>query len=384
MALYTGVLGNGAESYLLEDLFLGELLAFEQGKLLEIGGRQYFVQIRLIQHCLDTKALGKMLNVQEAAALAGCPLCVDFRGVYRSGLKKVVNGQHRRMLPLTSALRMMGNSEVCCPVRYYEQNEHITMSEVAMAAKMKQKSLQKKAYMKIVDNLSVPVQPEQPRDWRGSNINWSCEMTEVDVTELRKTLVSRATPPIWYHGSQDADNPHSFDKIEGSLHYVHCDLRKHRPFTKIKMEDFVALGKRAVRTGQVQAGVKGEWPYSRLKYVDIASDVCFDPFHAISGVCKHVLSNLKGTRMTPKVHAYCVANNVHPSTYCEVIVVTSAAAASAAAGKKKKQNASRIKRRAPWIISEAVSFKIVAHVNCILVPKTYSESFQMKNIFGLG
>lgn len=336
IALYTGALGKGAEAYLLEDLFLGELLAFEKGQLLAVDNRKYFVQIRLIQHCLDTKALGKMLNVQEANSLAGCPLCDDFPGVYRSSLSKVVNGQHRQMLPLTSALRILGNSEMCCPPNYYKGSEDECMADMVRVTKLKEDNPLKPVFCKIVNSFKKKVQHNQPRDGL-ELLNWSCELPADEVTDLAQRL--RTLKPIWYHAVPGvANHPHAFNNIVQSLHYVHMDLREEKPFRKITMEQFVERGRLAVDTKKVQLGVKGEWPYSQLRYADIQSDVNYDPFHAISGVCLQLLKNLKGARLNAKIFAYCQQNNVHPSMHHEPEAISSSSGTSSANSKQKKKH----------------------------------------------
>jgi hypothetical protein len=113
-ALYTGHMGTGAEQTLFDKCFVGELKALHTGVEVEVNGTLYFIQARLIQHRLDTKAIGKFLYVHEANSSAGCPLCSDGRGTWDAELRKVVYGD-RRGLCMMHALRRMGNSRHCCP-----------------------------------------------------------------------------------------------------------------------------------------------------------------------------------------------------------------------------------------------------------------------------
>ena len=69
--------GNSTvEEFLLEDCFLEELLKLNKGFPFNIGGTEYFLQVRLISHILDLAALCPILRLQAfQSSKAGCKLC---------------------------------------------------------------------------------------------------------------------------------------------------------------------------------------------------------------------------------------------------------------------------------------------------------------------
>jgi hypothetical protein len=101
--------------------------------------------------------------------------------------------------------------------------------------------------------------------------------------------------------------------------------------------------------------VKGLWEFWKLLYVDIESDICFDPFHVLMNIAKHILDLLKLT-ISAKVQQYCLANCIHPYLWAS-------------------------KKTPPYNIHlESSQMEVEAWMNAILIPMTYSNSFQIKNI----
>lgn len=62
-------------NFLFRDCLIKELNVLAEGFYYDVGETKYFVQARLILHCLDTKALTPMICCQGVGAKAGCPIC---------------------------------------------------------------------------------------------------------------------------------------------------------------------------------------------------------------------------------------------------------------------------------------------------------------------
>ena len=111
------------EKFLLQDCLLEELLVLNKGIAINIGGVEYFLQARLINHILDLKALCPILKFQPfQSSKAGCKLCNIGSGtsIYFGGERNVRNFltkyiDSRSSLPTKHYLRSSGLSRNCCP-----------------------------------------------------------------------------------------------------------------------------------------------------------------------------------------------------------------------------------------------------------------------------
>jgi hypothetical protein len=98
VTMLSGCQGTVAENTLFDKCFVNELKLLQEGLIVFCRNQYFFVQVRLIYHCVDTKALGKLLKVHETNSLAGCPFCVEGKGTHRSTLNKTVYPGHRILL----------------------------------------------------------------------------------------------------------------------------------------------------------------------------------------------------------------------------------------------------------------------------------------------
>jgi hypothetical protein len=122
LSMFSNALGSNAENFLFEQCFIAELQLLKEGITYKnFKGESFFVQLRLIQHCMDTKAIGKELRVQEVNSKIGCPLCRGLYGSYRKQLKSTRYGGNRVALPINHFTRVCGQSEKCCPIFYYNK-----------------------------------------------------------------------------------------------------------------------------------------------------------------------------------------------------------------------------------------------------------------------
>jgi hypothetical protein len=148
------------------------------------------------------------------------------------------------------------------------------------------------------------------------------------------------------------------------LQFVHCDLRQPILIERKSNQQYLTDGGEANRLNEgrktikkhVVNGVKGLWEFYKLNYVDVKSDICFDPFHVMMDIAKHLLQLLK-TVISSKVQTFCLQNCIHPYLW----------AADAGAP--------------PYNIHLQTSqMEVEAWMNSILIPITYSNNFQIKSI----
>jgi hypothetical protein len=64
----------------------------------------FFLQCRLVQHLLDTKAVEKFFKLQASGSFYGCPCCGLIRGTKKSRIGSTVYYDHRHCLPINHPL----------------------------------------------------------------------------------------------------------------------------------------------------------------------------------------------------------------------------------------------------------------------------------------
>lgn len=62
-------------NFLFRDCLIRELMFLYKGFTYCVGDRTYYIQARLVLHCLDTMALCPVIQCQGPQSLAGCALC---------------------------------------------------------------------------------------------------------------------------------------------------------------------------------------------------------------------------------------------------------------------------------------------------------------------
>ena len=120
VSVFLGKLNTAAERFILilEECLGSELIKFNEGILFKSNNIYNFVQIRMISTILDTKGFEDTLHVQVTNSYAGCMLCNLGKGHY-IGNKKISLIGHRAALDIRHFLRVIGQSERCCPENYY-------------------------------------------------------------------------------------------------------------------------------------------------------------------------------------------------------------------------------------------------------------------------
>jgi hypothetical protein len=355
-----------AEKYLFINCFVEELKVLEKGIVIN---DIYFVQVRLIQHCLDTKAVGKQLNVHETNSVIGCPLCRDLPGSYRNELEKCVYSGVRYLLPHDNWSRFAGRTRVCCPPWFYG-----TCADNAV----KHKSDNIEAYnayseldLKLLnDNLLKTGNfdtPYQQRLMKSDNLKSCVPNSDDNNLRIIQFNSAKSAKYQWYHNKIDVDddkNPYFHGSFSGQLYFVHCDIRPQVDLKRRTQDEFDSDGVRAEELSKLRIplknrhvnGIKGRWPFSRLPYANIKYDMCFDSFHCIFGMCRHFIQILKGERSNSKLDKYCQATKTFPFLYND-------------------------NKNVPWVLSKTEALKIDAWIDAILVPKSYNDQFQLDRLF---
>jgi hypothetical protein len=369
LSIFSNSLNSAAEKFLFENCFIEELLELNEGLTIN---NKYFVQVRLIQHCLDTKAMGKQLNTHEANSLAGCPSCNDLPGSSRhTSFHKVVYSGFRILLPKKNILRVIGRSKLCCPPGFYglsctedelekHRNNNIGAYN-AYSANLK----------KIQENLKVNfIAANKQRLMKRKQYIISCIPNSEEDNLSMQNFYLDETPtdePFyqWFHSQQDDTiNPYHHSKFSGNMYFVHCDLRPVRDLTRRTQAEFAFDGMLADRLSnripikdRHVNGVKGSWPFTKLPYANVKKQHCYDGFHCLFGIAKHIVSLTKGyEKSIAGLTQYCKETKTFPFLY-------------------------DTPPNYPWVLTPVQQSKVDAWIDAILIPKSYSGTFQIDRLY---
>jgi hypothetical protein len=317
ITMFSGAQGTTAENCLFEKCFVEELLLLQEGLIIYCRDQYFFVQVRLIYHCVDTKALGKLLKVHETNSLAGCPFCELGTGSHRSKLDKTVYPGHRILLDENHLLRFFGKSQVCCPPSYYAQGK--VFMEECKSIEMNNKHYFHTQYMQMKSKMeSMDVLETSERLKTQLVFSGSCEVENITKPQYeanrkkRNEFYNSDESYMWYH--------EHFDNVLFTeyLQFVHCDLRKQIFNIRISNDQYEANGieaqelnlNKSVKKDYTVHGVKGLWPFHKLSYADFATNISYDPFHTIMDIIKLYFELLK-LNVCPKTQQFCMHNNTH-------------------------------------------------------------------------
>lgn len=369
-------IGTNAETFLIRDCFIKEMLSLYDGVELTVGKQSYFIQARVILHGYDTRALQPVLRASmESKKFSCCPLCSKVN-TYLSGnfgVGTIEGGRYH--LPLKHFLRAMGQSLRCCPQHYYRTKRKV-LPEEALNPDIDVTMIRPKA---IYDDLNKLAQLQ------------SCDPKHYDdphhATQWNsfiEAINNENTPSIWYHEKIDQLG------LKDYLYFPHCDYRPFVPHTRTTNREYTNEGMDAIINGRPTiSGICGLWLFTVLSYANVATQVCWDPFHTLGNIAKYIFKTWKDERpMRVKCVNFCKYTHCHPELYMPVekeVSVPTENQDEAAAGKKRKKTKkvlqTVIEKRPPWILPADARKYIEAVVNCILVPTGYSQSFQIRNIF---
>jgi hypothetical protein len=375
LSVFTQPQGSLAEKFLFENCFIKELKSFQKGNIMFVRGKKLFVQVRVIQHCMDTKAIGKELHVQECNSLIGCPLCRGFHGSSRDFLSKVTYGGNRKALPIDHILRYIGESQRCCPPNFYNTME--TQEEINIAT-MNFSSIQNKiknALDSIDTGIGKENKIESKRLVKIRNEIVSCIYNNTNEHNLQiANLYCSAQPRFeWFH----ENDQYAFQNFHhDALYFMHCDLRPQLKINRRTHQEFNNDGILAHNSlnNSIVNGVKDVWLMAQLFYADVKFDLNFDGFHCLYGVCKQIhklfkgnLKSKNGPRKSIKLSNFCKKNKIFPFLWTK--------------WSRKNKTWETNAYNPPWVLTEKEQNKVDAWLNAVLIPQTFSNHFQLKNVF---
>jgi len=375
LALFTAIKDSAAEDFLFNDCLVPELERLMDGISLQIDGKFYFIQARLVMHVLDTPGMAAHIKMQGHMAEAPCSLCNCVHGVKRSGLEKVTFEGHRGMLDETHYLRFFGQSAICCPTDYYKDKKQF----VALQGS---------------EQIQAVIKSHKASDYNLKSLKclaMCCDESNGVRNKILSTIVSEKY--TWHHPNIDPN------KLNNILFYHHFDFRSKIEYRRNTNEDYVNNALKVIHENEIRIvkneekmrnnkkflkkdiealavnGVKGLWAFHSLKYTNIENQVMWELFHSLYNISKNIIAYLSGDRaQTSKVIAYCRSILCHPSLY--------------QTSKTDKKDNEKIniylldcpssELRPIWYIAIAVQRIIDAWINALIVPSGYSERFQVK------
>ena len=282
-ALYAGK-HKEAEKFLLIDCFSEELNLLYNGVERTINGQTYFIQARLVLHILDTKAAEPILCVQmQSNARLGCALCGLIHGVHM-GPKCCFIG-HRHLLPPRHYLRFFGQSGRCCPTNFYSPEvKDMWYSETFLSDKNPISAfglLEKEKYTASRKQLCQPC---------GNEAN-----SIGSASDLLNFLNAANASYDWNHeGSLYGFDDIVIKELKHYIYYRHFDFRAQRPYRRIASDVHLNDAREAKllndsrktkgSTKKNVNGIQDVWPFDRLPYSDIATQIDWPLLHAITGI----------------------------------------------------------------------------------------------------
>ena len=288
-AIYGGT-HSTAEKFLFTDLYCEELRALYEGyEYISLSGQRFFIQARLMLHCMDTKAQEPVLGMQSMSnSKYGCPYCRNCHGQHNS--HKTFFSGNRNTLPMDNYLRYFGQSGRCCPEGFYGygpeskqwfHDEKFLSSNVPVTA---ESLLDKIKKSKFSTKASLQEQMDfcEPCDHNKERAQWI------------KDFLTGDAPYSWSHrdsGFDFKDISRDGKGIRDFIFYRHFDFRPEVKYRRITKEEHLKsaieareLNKKRIINDKSVHGFKDVWPFDRLPYSDFSRNCSPPADHAIEGV----------------------------------------------------------------------------------------------------
>ena len=306
IASHTLSADSPGERAIMSKLFVADLEYLRKGFIRKVGNMKFWVQARLNHHMWDTIALAANACVKVNNAKGACVICGGIKGTYRHCLKHTVYLGHRRLLPINHRLRWYGSSKRCCPAGYHdgdlemEREINVMFNDVTLDP---------------VQNFPVTAHYSNYRSGVSSGCDFPANQLKKEMQKGSYYVRERGTMELrkgnsnnmWFH---EKEFPFEETGFHDYVSYPHLDLRKEPSIEHIKNETFDEWGVQAFITGQPCNNVHKPWPFKGISKWD---HVNWEPFHAISNVCKNLIDLLDGSRGNSiSVRKLCKAQNVHP------------------------------------------------------------------------
>lgn len=327
---------SAIELFLIEWLLIAELNILGKGVNLTIHQSdqklEYYVQARCVLQIMDSVAIWEMNRVQRTNSYAGCCFCYHSRGIKFPFIKQVNYGGVRKHLDSTHEARYWGQSELCCPYNYNGDDNFNAVFN----------------FNDISDRKGM-----KPLMLRNGN---SCDGNKLEGVESYNSIRHRSRYCDW-----DIFELCDVTKFSGKLYFHNCDLRTHVPFTVKTHEEYIEDVKRFDFKKKEDPsitninGVLGCNQFATLYYWRFDEN-SFGPFHTLFDLSKQFMKLFKGNRSSKceNLSKYCKATNTLPCYLTRGAL--------------------------PWDIS-ALSNKIDAFLQCIVIPSGMSNDCRCKSIF---
>jgi len=254
---------SNIEIFLLEDCFLEELLFLNKGLPLKIDGKDYFLQVRNIDHVFDLATLCPILKLQAfQSSKAGCMLCNIGTGT-SIVMDKTIKARNNHIvkyvdarlpLPLRHYLKSNGLSRNCCPKCddsvYNDQSKFF-----------------------------IPETFEKSTGYNRNEVNRDmvnlCFENEDISNNLNAFLYSNKLNWVWFN------HEINYAQIRNHLYFLTCDYRVTE-YQFVSKEAIMKIDKKR-KDESVKAlnGVMGQCFLFRLPYFRLETDICVEPDHAL-------------------------------------------------------------------------------------------------------
>jgi hypothetical protein len=323
ITVYSAATNSVAENFLFT-LFVAELNYLKNGFEIAIGDDIYFVQVRLIMHIYDTKAVESHLKVQSSNSKEGCCFCNDGgKGIYINDLNKTVYINVRDYLPYDHILRFFGQATICCP-----------KDSVAVVS---QESENHK--YKLIENKLDKTQPrkfslhDNFHSKRKYNFATESCCNDSDIAEKIYNAV-KYNSYTYYH----ENSFYKYQNFEKYLYYQYTNQRPQIIYERKENKLYIENGKQAEIERKTVCGVKGVWKEARLDYSSILH-VTWGPMHYLKNFVDRMLDVwVKDDMFDGKIRNYNQNLDLHP--YCHVI-------------------ASRNNNEIPWKLTPKIQEKVI-------------------------
>jgi hypothetical protein len=298
---------------------------------------------------------------------------------------------HRTVTPIEHVLRYNGMSQQCCEPGYkyiitetksktnnnsYQMQKQKDLKKIDKSKKIKNSakskyidSLEEDIEYQIIENIDLVQNIDDNLCKEAKKLSNTADFPCYSGNKeyLENYFKNTSTDWLWYHGF-DHEKFH-YENFCNQLWYANCNYKDPTPYTRISMNSYYENNAERVRINIQNMkegkkfvehfnGVKEIWHLHKLLYVDIATDISWDPFHTIFNVIKSIVQNWIGKRINLYPLNYVEDNSMHYYLYA------------------KLENNQSI----PWIIDEKIRTLIDACVSEILVPSGLSQDFAFKYI----
>jgi hypothetical protein len=381
LALHNVQAGSGAETYFLKEILAVELLQLEKGIIFKFEHPEdptqtvkVLLQARLVFAHLDTVELQKLGLLKGANSNDGCVLCEsDLRGQHRECLSKRIHVGERIRLHEFHWLRQFGEELKNGLFKVPFSQLDFYMGGINSQIHIQQEFKLATVY-KVFDKLNPLHGATIPKDKRLPIIPAIIQRGGT-TTASRKDIAKAALPAernntdprLWYN------NDFPLADVMDDVYFPTRDTRKQRIYTHLSHENYIKYGNIAEANEEAYIakklergeelpkkmpdfayrGVHGVCPLLRHLKGFRFERFCYDFMHYISNSGSYFLEFFKGDRgIQDNSRRLCIAQRVFP-----YLQFTNFAP--------------------PWRLFESDIIKIDSLCNCLLIPRGFSNSFNM-------